>query len=113
MRIGKNVEHFKAAAIAFCTPPKTRDDSVLRVCSIGRQLGYGSYLTLDTVVWLNALGIYKAPNPSRLQEVALKCWMAGLLFNITAGFYKLVAIRKAQGQDGQEKSEASAKALEK
>lgn len=46
MRVGKNVEHFKAAAVAL---DSKSTDPVLRYCAVGRQLGYGVYLTLDAV----------------------------------------------------------------
>lgn len=44
MRVGKFVEHVKAAAIA--SDAKTLDP-VLRYTAIGRQLGYAAYMLLD------------------------------------------------------------------
>ena len=44
MRVGKFVEHFKAAAIA--TDSKSMDP-VLRFTAIGRQLGYAFYMLCD------------------------------------------------------------------
>ena len=52
LRLGKNIEHFKAAAVAADTKEM---DPVLRYCAIGRQLGYGMYLTLDAVTYVGAL----------------------------------------------------------
>ena len=49
MRIGKNVEHFKAAAIAA---DSKNMDPVLKYCAVGRQLGYATYLTLDTITFV-------------------------------------------------------------
>lgn len=46
MRLGKFVEHIKAAAVA--TDAKGMDP-VLRYCAIGRQLGYAAYMTLDNI----------------------------------------------------------------
>jgi peroxin-11B len=46
MRVGKFVEHFRAAAIA--SDAKSMDP-VLRWTSIGRQLGYAGYMLLDNV----------------------------------------------------------------
>lgn len=46
MRVGKFVEHFKAAAIA--SDAKSMDP-VLRVTAIGRQLGYAFYMLFDNV----------------------------------------------------------------
>ena len=50
LRVGKNVEHFKAAAIA--ADSKNNMDPVLRYCAVGRQLGYAVYLSLDTVAYV-------------------------------------------------------------
>ena len=44
MRVGKFVEHFKAAAVA--SDAKSMDP-VLRYTAIGRQLGYAGYMLLD------------------------------------------------------------------
>ena len=52
MRIGKNVEHLKAAAVA--ADSKTMDP-VLKFCAIGRQLGYATYLTLDMGTFVRSL----------------------------------------------------------
>ena len=49
LRLGKNVEHFKAAAAA--ADSKTMDP-VLKYCAVGRQLGYGAYLSLDAVTYV-------------------------------------------------------------
>ena len=49
LRIGKNVEHFKAAATAF---DNTAMDPILKYCAVGRQLGYAMYLSLDTVTYV-------------------------------------------------------------
>jgi peroxin-11B len=46
MRIGKFVEHFKAAAVAMDAKGM---DPVLRYAAVGRQLGYAGYLTLDNI----------------------------------------------------------------
>lgn len=44
MRVGKFVEHFKAAAVA--SDAKTMDP-VLRFTAVGRQLGYALYMLCD------------------------------------------------------------------
>ena len=49
MRLGKNVEHFKAAAI---TADSKKMDPVLKYCAVGRQLGYAAYLSLDAVTFV-------------------------------------------------------------
>ena len=50
MRLGKNVEHFKAAAVAADSEVM---DPVLKYCAVGRQLGYGVYLTFDTMTFVS------------------------------------------------------------
>lgn len=52
LRIGKNVEHIKAAAIAA---DNKNMDPVLKYCAVGRQLGYATYLTLDTITYVGLL----------------------------------------------------------
>jgi peroxin-11B len=44
MRVGKFVEHFRAAAVASDARSM---DPVLRYTAIGRQLGYAGYMLLD------------------------------------------------------------------
>lgn len=44
LRVGKFVEHFRAAAVA--SDAKTMDP-VLRVTAVGRQLGYAFYMLFD------------------------------------------------------------------
>ena len=48
--MGKNVEHLKAAAVAADAKGM---DPVLKYLAVGRQLGYGTYLSIDmiTYVW--------------------------------------------------------------
>lgn len=51
MRVGKFVEHFKAAAIASDAKSV---DPVLRYTAVGRQLGYAGYLLADNAVVVSA-----------------------------------------------------------
>ena len=51
LRLGKNVEHFKAAASAA---DSKNMDPVLKYCAVGRQLGYAMYLSLDAVTYVSA-----------------------------------------------------------
>ncbi|KZF21021.1 peroxisomal biogenesis factor 11 [Xylona heveae TC161] len=91
MRVGKNVEHFKAAAQAADSKSM---DPVLKYCAVGRQLGYAVYLSLDILTYLDAAGIRPTPAAKRLQKEAYRAWLVGLLFNTVAGLYTLVQIRK-------------------
>jgi len=90
MRIGKFVEHFKAASELYDSSAKIRangGDQVLQYLQIIRQLGYGLYLTCDTLTVLDAAGIKKSPNAKKLQQQAYKAWFVGLLASAVAGIY--------------------------
>ncbi|CRK36944.1 hypothetical protein BN1708_020164, partial [Verticillium longisporum] len=71
MRVGKNVEHFKAAAAA--SDAKTTDP-ILRYAAVGRQLGYAGYLSFDMATVLDAVGIRKSPRAKTLQREAYRFW---------------------------------------
>ncbi|KAI4088822.1 MAG: hypothetical protein LQ344_005799 [Seirophora lacunosa] len=98
LRLGKNVEHFKAAAAAI-DDTKSQDE-LLRYCAVGRQLGYATYLTLDMVTYLDSAGIWKLESAKRLQKEAYRAWFVGLMFNAIAGLYTLWGLRiREQGVD--------------
>ena len=52
LRLGKNVEHFKAAAVAA---DAKETDPVLKYCAVGRQLGYAAYLTFDMGTYVSVI----------------------------------------------------------
>ncbi|KAI9844625.1 MAG: Peroxisomal membrane protein PMP27 [Sclerophora amabilis] len=93
MRLGKNVEHFKAAAVAM---DSKNMDPVLKYCAVGRQLGYAFYLSFDAVTFLDTAGIRPTPAAKRLQQEAYRAWFAGLLFNTVSGIYTLYQVRLKQ-----------------
>lgn len=86
MRLGKFVEHFKAAAVAADSKSL---DPVLKYLAVGRQLGYAVYLSLDALTYLDQTGIKKFASGARLQREAYRAWFAGLACNIAAGLYTL------------------------
>lgn len=92
LRIGKNVEHFKAAATAADSKSM---DPVLKYLAVGRQLGYAFYLTLDSLTYLDFVGIRKFEGAARLQKEAYRAWLAGLLCNVAAGIYTLYNLQMA------------------
>lgn len=94
MRIGKFLEHLKAAAVAFDN--KSPVDPVLRYLAIGRQLGYAGYLTLDAVTVVDVIGVRKLASAKRLQESAYRSWAAGLIFSAVAGVYTLARLREKE-----------------
>ncbi len=112
MRVGKNIEHFKAAAVA--ADSKTLDP-VAKYCAVGRQLGYAGYLTFDAVTYLDAAGIRKSPATQRLQREAYRCWMIGLLFSTVSGAYSLYNLRQQAAKLNKEDGEGvvASKRIEK
>jgi len=91
LRIGKNVEHFKAAATAA---DSKNLDPVIKYCAVGRQLGYAGYLSLDALTVVDAAGIRKFEGAKRLQKEAYRSWMFGLLFSAVSGSYSLYQLRQ-------------------
>ncbi|KAL4873010.1 hypothetical protein BDV12DRAFT_161163 [Aspergillus spectabilis] len=87
LRIGKFVEHLKAAALA--SDNKGPIDPVLRYLAIGRQLGYAGYLSLDTITVIDTIGVRKLASAKRLQDSAYRSWLSGLVFSALAGAYTL------------------------
>lgn len=93
MRIGKFVEHFRAAANAY--DAKTLDP-VIRFCTTGRQLGYGAYMLTDTLTYLDASGVRPSAMAKRMQVQAYKAWMTGLCFSVLNGVYTIYKSRSEE-----------------
>ncbi|CZT45849.1 peroxisomal membrane protein PMP27 [Rhynchosporium secalis] len=112
MRVGKNVEHFKAAAIAADSKSL---DPIIKYCAVGRQLGYAGYLSLDAVTYIDAAGIRKSPMTQRLAKEAYRCWMFGLLFSAVSGTYSLYNLRQQKQRINKEDGEGvvAAKRIER
>jgi hypothetical protein len=108
MRLGKFVEHFKAAAVAA---DAKNLDPVLKYLAVGRQLGYAMYLSLDAITYFDQTGIKKFSAGTRIQREAYRAWFAGLTCNILAGIYTLYNLKKleqqqaARGEDAEKKVE--------
>jgi peroxin-11B len=94
MRVGKNVEHFKAAALAY--DAKSPSAPFLKYMAVGRQLGYGGYLTLDAATYLDAAGIKSSAMAKRLSREAYKCWFVGLACSAMGGLYSLYQLRERE-----------------
>lgn len=84
MRVGKFVEHFRAAAVA--SDAKSMDP-VLRFTTIGRQLGYAFYMLCDNACVLDATNIHKHSLATRLTREGYRAWFAGISFSIASGVY--------------------------
>lgn len=95
LRVGKNVEHFRAAAAA--ADAKTADP-VLRYAAVGRQLCYAGYLSFDAATVLDATGIRSLPAAKRMQRESYRFWTAGLVFSVLAQTYTLYRLREREAR---------------
>jgi peroxin-11B len=118
MRIGKFVEHFKAASELYDGSAKVGangGDQILQYLAIMKQLGYAFYMGLDMLTVLDAAGIKKSVAAKRLQVQAYKAWLVGLLASALSGIYSAYTLRRRakaiNEKDGEGKLEA--KAIEK
>ncbi|KAL1591957.1 Peroxisomal membrane protein PMP27 [Paraconiothyrium brasiliense] len=101
MRVGKFVEHFKAAAVA--SDAKSLDP-VLRYTAVGKQLGYAGYMLFDNAVVLDAANIYKYPASARLVREGNKAWFTGISLSIVSGLYQLYRLRERSAKLSSSKS---------
>lgn len=95
LRIGKNVDHLKAAATAA---DAKSPDSFLKFTAVGRQLGYAGYLTCDTATVLDAAGVRKWSKAARFQQEAYRFWFMGIVCSITGQLYKLWRLRQREAK---------------
>lgn len=96
LRAGKFVEHLKAAAVAFDNSKASVSDPVLRNLTIGRQLGYAGYLTLDSITLVDGLGFKKLESAKTLQKYSSQSWLSGLVFSVVAGLYTLYRLQERE-----------------
>lgn len=95
LRVGKNIEHFKAAAVA--SDAKTLDP-VLRYAAVGRQLGYAGYLSFDAATVLDAVGAVKSPRAKTFQREAYRFWAFGIIFSVIGQTYTLYRLRQREAK---------------
>ncbi|KAF2123961.1 peroxisomal biogenesis factor 11 [Dothidotthia symphoricarpi CBS 119687] len=86
LRVGKFVEHFKAAAVASDAKGV---DPVLKFLTVGRQLGYAMYMVMDNACVLDSTSIRKFSTAPRLSREATRAWFTGLSFSIASSLYSL------------------------
>ncbi|KAF2676195.1 peroxisomal biogenesis factor 11 [Lentithecium fluviatile CBS 122367] len=102
LRVGKFVEHFKAAAVASDAKAL---DPVLRWTAVGRQLGYAGYMLFDNATVLDATSIRKFSASQRLLREGYRAWFAGISFSIISSLYSLYQLRlraqKISEKDGE------------
>ncbi|GAA5841332.1 hypothetical protein JCM9279_000616 [Rhodotorula babjevae] len=93
MRIGKPLEHAQAAV-------KSLDiqDSVLKLTTVGRQVGYAGYLVHDMLVWLHSAKVYSFSPVTykRIQLRAARLWMTGIACSIVCSVYKLYGLQQRE-----------------
>ncbi|KAL7932642.1 peroxisomal biogenesis factor 11 [Trichoderma chlorosporum] len=95
MRVGKNVEHFKAAAQAA---DAKAIEPFLRYAAVGRQIGYAGYLSFDALTVGDAAGIRKWHAAKTLQQHAYRFWAMGLVFSIAGQFYTLHRLKQREAK---------------
>ncbi|KAG6038451.1 hypothetical protein E4U41_004212 [Claviceps citrina] len=99
LRVGKNVEHLKAAvAAAGAKAPPSQDSSFLRYAAVGRQVGYAGYLTFDAAAVPDAAGIRRWEGAKTLQAHAYRFWAMGLFFSIASQLYTQYRLRQREGR---------------
>ncbi|KAM0246911.1 hypothetical protein ACHAQJ_010033 [Trichoderma viride] len=95
LRVGKNLEHFKAAAQA--ADAKTLEP-FLRYAAVGRQIGYAGYLSFDALTVGDAAGIRKWHAAKTLQQHAYRFWAMGLIFSISSQLYTLYRLKQREAK---------------
>lgn len=90
-------------------------DPIIKYCTVGRQLGYAGYLSLDAATFLDVAGIRKSPSTKRLQKEAARFWMTGILFSTISGVYSLYNLRQQEGRIDKKEGEGvvASKRIEK
>lgn len=99
MRIGKFVEHVRAASELYDAAMKSGSgDKIVQYLQTLRQIGYAGYMFFDMLTVLDAAGIKKYESAKRLQATAYRCWFTGLVASALAGVYSLYQLRQRTGQ---------------
>ncbi|BGP54778.1 hypothetical protein JCM8202_003287 [Rhodotorula sphaerocarpa] len=93
MRIGKPFEHLQAAIKGIDLA-----DPVLKITTVGRQLGYAGYLMNDTLVWLHTAKVrpFSPPTIAAIQQRAARLWFTGIAFSLVSSLYKLYGLQQRQ-----------------
>ena len=95
LRIGKFVEHFRAASEIYDASMKANNgDKVAQYLQLLRQLGYGGYMFFDMLTVPDALGVKKYEGAKRLQASAYRLWFTGLMASALAGLYSTYKLRE-------------------
>ncbi|KAL1841877.1 hypothetical protein VTJ49DRAFT_6476 [Mycothermus thermophilus] len=99
LRAGKNVEHLRAAASAAAgADAKVAADPVLKYATVGRQLGYAGYLTMDMLTLPDAVGAHKFKKAKTFQQEAYRFWAAGIACSIVKELYTLWSLKQREAK---------------
>lgn len=99
MRIGKFVEHIRAASELYDVAVKAGSgDKIVQYLQTLRQIGYAGYMVFDTLTVLDAMGVKKYESAKRLQATAYRFWFTGLLASALAGIYSLYQLSQRTKQ---------------
>ena len=85
-RILKNIEHFKAAGLAY---DAQQSDLIIKYAAVLRQCCYGAFLSFDTASYLDSTKIMKFKNAKDIQKRAFQFWALGIMASIVSGTYSL------------------------
>lgn len=108
-RVGKPLTHAKLGVSAYANK---NEDLILRLATIGRQIGYFGYMTLDTVMWIHSARL-KQFTPERfgsIQKIAYRFWFFGLasgIVNSLRKYHKAHASEIALRTEGEKDEESS------
>jgi len=86
MRLFKPLEHLQAALKAAASA----EYPIEQFTTIGRQLGYFGYLSLDMIVWLNAIKFLRlTPEAAKkVNKTSQRFWLTGIAFSIACSLAK-------------------------
>lgn len=94
LRVGKFVEHLRAAAEIYDAAAKSASgDKVTQYLQVVRQLGYTGFLFCDMLTVLDAIGVKKDARVARVQAAAFRFWLSGLTASAVAGLYSTYKLR--------------------
>lgn len=99
LRFLKPLNHFQAAAKAY---DDKAGDSVFRITTVVRNLAYGAYLSLDSIIWFKMLGLLDKKKYQLIPMWCARFWLIGLVAGVVNSVRsykintaKLVDIEKA------------------
>lgn len=99
MRLGKFVEHFRAASELYDAAVKSGSgDKIVQYLQVLRQIGYAGYMVFDNMTIIDAMGVKKYESTKRIQANAYRFWLTGLVASALAGIYSNYALRQRTTQ---------------